>query len=404
MKSLSQILEKQVHQFARRKVRACAQPGVVLNIIEGEMNTFLTDVINQRLRQEQEQLLERSPYQRSTVKRYRNGFKIVRLRGLLSAWRLRKPVLREETPSSPILESLRRAGEGLLALIASRFWLRGCSTRAVAQEINGAFGTKMSASDVSRFTQTLLPDIQSWLSRPVPKGIAYLFLDAIYLPVRKPGFTSKQALLAAVGLTKDGKRHVLGFVLGDRENDDSWTALIKDLLQRGLDRSLLALVISDDHKAIQSAVEKELGVPHQLCVVHKMRNALVRVAAPHRKEFYADFTDIYWAASKEEALMALGRLQAKWFGLYPKATNIATTNPEAFLTFMAQPQALWTILRSTNLIERFNRELRRRLKPAGALHGENALWKLIWAVSTEQEKRWERRKIRNVKDLLKEAA
>ena len=135
-----------------------------------------------------------------------------------------------------------------------------------------------------------------------------------------------------------------------------------------------------------------------------MRNALVRVAAPHRKEFYADFTDIYWAASKEEALMALGRLQAKWFGLYPKATNIATTNPEAFLTFMAQPQALWTILRSTNLIERFNRELRRRLKPAGALHGENALWKLIWAVSTEQEKRWERRKIRNVKDLLKEAA
>lgn len=403
MKSLNQILEQKIHTAVRRKVRACTQPGVVWNIIEGEMGAYLTDILNQRLKQEQDQFLQRASYARCGDGRKRNGFKFVRLKGLLSAWKLRRPVLRAQTPPSPLVETLRRLGSGLLSLIASRFWLRGTSTAAVAQEINSAFGTKLAASDVSRFTETILPDVQAWLTRPLPQNIAYLFLDALYLPVRKPGFTKKQALLAAIGLTSDGKRHVLGFLLGDRENQDSWSTLLKELLARGLKRDALALVISDDHKAIASAVSDVLGLPHQLCIIHKMRNALVRVAAPHRKEFYADFKAAFWATSEQEAFVALGRLQAKWAKAYPKATQIACANPEAFLRFMNQPAHFWTILRSTNLIERFNREIRRRLRPAGAMHSENELWKLLWAVSTEQEKRWEKRSLNHFKNQKKGA-
>lgn len=403
MKSFNQILEQRLHRTVRAKVRACTQPGTVWNIIESEMSMFLTDVLQEKLREEQEALLQRRPYQRGGDGRKRNGFKPLRLKGIFRKIAFRKPVLRTATPESPIIKLFKSFGNGIVAIIASRFWLRGTSTRATAEEINRTFGTKITSSDVSKFSDTILPDVIAWLERPITESFEYLYLDAIYLPFKLPKTTEKAALLCAIGLTRTGKRRVLGFLLGDRENDDSWTSLIKDLLRRGLNRDAITLVISDEHKAILSAVGSTLGKPHQLCIIHKMRNALCRVHGKHnRKEFYTDFKAIYWAESKDDALRALGRLEAKWGKLYPKAVQIACCNPEAFLRFMDQPRELWTILRSTNLIERFNRELRRRLNAAGAMFGENELWKLAGTVAIEQEKRWDRRafrKIQSVKEL-----
>ncbi len=396
---LTDLVEKQIHTALKNKVRTAVQPGTVLNIVNSEISTFLTDVINQKLVDEQNQLLGRAPYERTTDKRARNGFKLFKLKGVFTSLFLKKPVLRTQTPPSKLIQMLSHFGSGLIASLASRFWLRGTPTRAVASELNSTFGTKVNPCDISKFTNDLLPDINAWLSRPIPNDIAYLFLDAIYLPVRKPGFTTKQALLVALGISKKGKRHILGFLLGDRENIDSWTALLKDLLNRGLKRSVLLLAVSDDHKAIVSAVEQELGIEHQLCIIHKMRNALARISSKHRKAFYADFIAAFWATSKNDAIFALGKLQAKWIQLYPKAVQITIANSDSFLKFFDQPKHLWTVLRSTNIIERFNRELRRRLRPAGAMQSENELWKLVWSVSIHQEERWNKHKIHVFKEL-----
>ena len=154
------------------------------------------------------------------------------------------------------------------------------------------FGTSLRSADVSVLTNKLIPEALAWLSRPITDEIAYLFLDAIYLPVRVSKFTAKQAILVAIGVTPAGKRHVLGFLLGDRESEDSWSALIKELKARGMDNSKIKLAISDDHKAIGAAVSKLLAVPHQLCVVHKMRNVRVRIAGKDQKAFLADFKNI----------------------------------------------------------------------------------------------------------------
>lgn len=399
--SLTEVVEKQIHTALKNKVRSSTQPGTVLNIFQNEVNAFLSDVINEKLVNEQNQLLDRKPYERTVNKKYRNGFKRFKLKGALSSIFLKKPVLRTKTPPSKLIAMLSHFGTGLIASLASRFWLRGASTRAVACELNSTFGTKINACDVSTFTKELLPDINAWLSRPIPSDISYLFLDAIYLPVRKPGFTSKQALLVALGISSSGKRYILGFLLGNRENIDSWSSLLKDLLKRGLNRSALLLAISDEHKAIVSSVDQTLGVEHQLCVVHKLRNALARISSRHRKNFYADFTSAFWAPSKNDAIFALGKLQAKWISLYPKAVQITTANTDSFLKFFDQPKHLWTILRSTNIIERFNRELRRRLRPAGAMHSENELWKLVWSVSSQQEARWSKRNIYKARSKCK---
>ena len=278
MKSFGQIIENQVHKTVRKKVRSATQTGSILNVIDSEINAILAQAINQRLLAEQQQFLERVPYQRSPAARYRNGFKLVKIKGLVKQLFVRKPVLRSATPPSETINMIRRFGNSLIGALPSRFWLRGASTRAVAQELNATFDAKISASDVSKFTEQLLPQINDWMNRPITDEFSYLFLDAIYLPVRKPGFTTKQALLVALGISPQGQRQILGFLLGDRENIDSWNTLIKDLLARGLNRSRILLAISDDHKAIAAAIDQTLGVQHQLCVIHKMREC-------HRQSF-----------------------------------------------------------------------------------------------------------------------
>lgn len=235
-----------------------------------------------RLVQQRDATLERAHYAHRGDGRLRNGFKPVSLGGLFGNWSIRKPVLRRGTPAYPLLRLLKRSGRNVLGILGSRFWLRGTATRATAQELNAVFGSRLNANDISTFSNDLLPEVETWLARAIPAGIVYLFVDAIYLPLRRK-ITDTQALLADIGLTADGRAHVLGFLLGDRESTDSWSALIKDLLTRGLDRKSLRLAISDDHKAIRAAVNTQLAVPHQLCVVHKMRNARLPVASNDRR-------------------------------------------------------------------------------------------------------------------------
>jgi putative transposase len=404
VKSLSQKLELVGRDMVREKIRGALQPGNIQGLLETEVQLVLTEAINQMLSQEQADALGRGRYERLPGSAYRNGFKRVGIPGFFGRLWLRQPVLRRGGPGSSLLRALRQAGQATVGLLATRFWLRGASTRAVAQELNEAMGTKLHASTVSALTDQLLPTMEAWLHRPVPTGIQYLYLDALYLPVRRPGFTSKQALLVALGVDKAHHSHVLGFLLGDRESEDSWTAMVDELLARGLDRGDLRLVISDEHKAILAAVEKRLNIAHQVCVVHKLRNIRFRVAKRDRKDFLEAFKAIFWAESKAQGLQALGRFQGTWQKAYPKAVGIVVAGAEASMRFYDEPKALWVTLRSTNLIERFNKEIRRRFRPAGTMHSENAVLKLFWAVGTEQEKRWSRRRVRGGRTMDMQAA
>lgn len=390
MLAINQLIEKVAHRQLRQRVRTSLQPGTVNAIVAQEITSVIAESLNAQLVAERDQALARAPYERSAGSRYRNGFKPTRLIGLWGEMWLRRPVLRSGSLSLPLLDALKSAGGHLRDLLAVRFWLRGASTRAVAEELQDAMGAKMSASTVSTLSNALEPIIRDWESRPIPAGIRYLFLDALYLPVRRPGFTKDQALLLALGVDGEGCRHVLGFVLGDRENQDSWEALIKDLLARGLDRGNLRLVVSDEHKGIEAAVSRLLAVAHQLCIVHLMRNVKARVAAPDRKSFLVDLHAVFWAASREKALLALGNLQGRWSTRYPKAVELVARRFDDHVRFFEEPERLWVLLRSSNLIERFNRELRRRLNSAGAMQSELEVSKLVWSVSQAQQARWKR--------------
>ena len=391
MLATSQLIAQDVRRQLRNRIREAVQPGMVRGMIEQEINGVIIAGFNAQLVAERDELLGREPYERRPGSLARNGFKSANIPGLWGPLTLRRPGVRRGVLRLPLLDALQAAGRRLVDVLAVRFWLRGASTRAVAEELNGALGSKLHASTVSTLTNALEPTLRDWESRPIPEGIRYVFLDALYLPVRRPGFTSKQALLAALGVDETGRRHVLGFLLGDRESQESWEALIENLLGRGLKRDALALIVSDEHKGIEAAVASRLGVAHQLCVVHLSRNATPRVAAPDRRAFLLDFHAAFWAASREQARQALGVLEGRWGQRYPTAVRIVARRFEDHVRFFDQPERFWTLLRSTNLIERFNRELRRRLNPAGAMHSELELQKLTWSVAEAQEKRWKGR-------------
>ena len=390
MLTAGQLIERVAHRQLRQRVRMSLQPGTLNAIVAQEISTVVMESLNTQLVAERDEALARAPYERVDGSPKRNGFKPVSLPGLCGLMTLRRPVLRSGSLRLRLLEALKAGGQRLRDVLAVRFWLRGASTRAVAEELRGAIGAKMSASTVSTLSNALEPVVRAWETSPIPAGIRYLFLDALYLPVRRPGFTKEQALLLALGVDGENRRHVLGFVLGDRESKESWESLIKDLLARGLDREALRMVVSDEHKGIESAVTDLLGIAHQLCVVHLMRNVKHRVAAPDWKEFLADLHRVFWAASREKASLALGRLQGRWGAAYPKAVELTTRRFDDHIRFFDEPERLWTLLRCTNLIERFNREMRRRLDPAGAMHSELEVSKFVWSVSQAQQARWAR--------------
>ncbi len=388
MLTTTEIIEKIAYSQLRKRVRTSVQAGTISNIVGQEISCIIADALNSQLAAERDMAIGRLPYERVAGSVKRNGYKLFTLPGLWGRLTLRRPAVRKGTLDLPLAAALKAAGTGIRDILAMRFWFRGCGCRAVSQELNSAIGAKMSHSTVTKLTNALEPVLREWETRPIPKGIAYLLLDAIYLPVRRPGFTSKQALLVALGVTPEGRRHMLGFMLGDRESVDSWKALVKDLLSRGLDRNALRLVVSDEHAGIESAVRDLLGVPHQLCVIHLLRNARLRVAAPHRTLFLDSFKAIFWAKTREEALTAIGAMQGRWGAAYPRAVSLVMRRVEDHLRFMQEPEVFWTLLRSSNLIERFNLELRRRLNSAGTMHSELEVLKLVWAVSQAQEERW----------------
>jgi putative transposase len=403
MKSIAQIMKTESHKLVREKVRQALQPGAVLAVIEQEVQSIVSQTLNKALLDEQEKALGRKAYQRVDDPIYRNGFKNTAIPSLFGQFlTLRKPVLRQGSFKSQLLHAFKTAGSAAIALLAVKSWLHGSSTRAVASDVNSVFGTGLTHSDISTLSDHLLPSLEAWRSQPLPENIAYLLLDATYLPVRSNTKTDKQALLVAMGLDPDGRRHILGFMLGDRESEDSWTALIDELLARNLNRSKIKLVISDEHKGIEAAVEKRLGLPHQLCVIHLQRNTRHKIPNRDQLAFMADFKAIFWASSKEAALVALGRFESKWMAAYPRIVSHILQRAPRFMLFYDQPKSLWPTLKSTNLIERFNREIKKRFRGAGTVFSENELLKLFWSVTTQQEKSWANYRARGFKSLQKE--
>jgi putative transposase len=349
---------------------------------EEGIRQLLTMFLNLVMDQEASQQAGANRYERSNSRKaHRNGYRSRSLTTRYVELELSKPLLREFPFKTQVFGRYSRTEKALLNAIAESY-LHGVSTRRV-QEVVSALGVEnMSASRVSRIAQELDEAVQEFLSKPIECEIRYLFVDASYFKVRDGTRYEIKALFIVAGVRDDGYREILGAKLADCENESYWSDLFDDLKDRGLKG--VKLVISDGHKGIQKAVETSfIGASWQICHVHFIRAVLNKVPKKDRKKVVEMLRD---ALEDEKTLAELaGELES--MGLR-NASGTVDRFLYDLMNYRAFPKEHWRRIRTTNILERVNKELKRRSKVAGAFSNAESLMRLAVSILIDINEEW----------------
>lgn len=345
-------------------------------------------LINECMKIERQQALGVGPYQRNEARRGQaNGFKPRRLKTRVGPLQLAVPQVRGAKFYPRALERGSRS-EKALRLALAEMYVQGVSTSKVTRITEELCGCEISSSDVSRAATLLDEDLQKWRCRPLGQ-IKYLVLDARYEKVRECGRIVDCSVLIAIGVDAEGRRSVLGVSVSLSEAEVHWREFFKSLIERGLHG--IELITSDAHAGLKEARKACFpGVPWQRCRFHLMRNALAHVPREEMKrEVMDDLRSVLDSADEHAAGEQLGRVVRKYQKSAPKLAQWMEENvPESFAVFRL-PASHRQRLRTTNMLERLNRELKRRTRVATLFPNEASVLRLVTAVLMELSEEWE---------------
>ena len=277
--------------------------------------------------------------------------------------------------------------EKILALYA-----RGMSTRDISAQLEELYGAKVSASLISEVTDSVLEEVKAWQTRPLDEvyPIVY-YLDALYVNIKVSGRISKRAVYVALGIDREGEKHLLGLWIGEAEAEGAkfWLRVLTELKNRGLKDILIACCdgLTGFPDAIQ-AVYPQTQV--QLCIVHLMRNCLKYVPWKDKKQVAADLKPIYQAATIEEAEGALDAFSQEWDDLYPAISQIWLRHWEHVIPIFDYPMAIRRVIYTTNAIESLNRSFRKIIKTKAVFPDEESVFKLLYLSMKNIIKKWNR--------------
>ena len=349
---------------------------------EAGLKKLLTWFLNLVMQLEAIQQVDAEPYQRvDTRKDHRNGYKERSLKTRVGDLRLKKPQFREISFETKVFDRYSRVEKALINAIIESY-LQGVSTRRV-QDIVSRLGIEdLSASSVSRISKGLDEKVEEFLKRPIEHSIPYLFVDASYFKVRTDSRYVTKAFLVVAGIRDDGYREILGARIADGEDELFWSGLFQELADRGL--SGVNLVISDGHKGIQKAVEKSfLGASWQMCHVHFMRAVLRNVA----KKYHKEIADKIKIALEDEMKMGELFLDLERRG-YSKSASTIEHFRFSLWNYRSFPREHWRRIRTTNGLERINKELKRRTRVVGAFPSDQSFMRLGISILIDINEEW----------------
>jgi transposase-like protein len=372
-----------------------AHPSVVREVVQAlaeqgfdGMAQAIELLINECMKIERQQALGVGPYQRSEARRGQaNGFKPRRLKTRVGELQLAVPQVRGATFYPRALERGSRS-EKALRLALAEMYVQGVSTSKVTKITEQLCGCEISSSDVSRATALLDKDLAKWRERPLGQ-VKYLILDARYEKVRHGGSVRDCAVLTAIGVDGEGRRSVLGVSVSLSEAEVHWREFFKSLLARGLHG--VELITSDAHAGLAEARKACFaGVPWQRCRFHLMHNALAHVPREEMKrEVLDDLASVLDSTDEPRAAEQLSRVVRKYEKTAPKLAQWMEENvPESFAVFRL-PASHRRRLRTTNMLERVHRELKRRTRVATLFPNDASLLRLVTAVLMELSEEWE---------------
>ena len=284
----------------------------------------------------------------------------------------------------------------------SMMFLTGVSTRTLSMMSKRLIGRKISPSEVSNANKELIDAVENWRTRDLSEEtVKYLFLDGVNFDMRIGGSIEKVPVLVAIGVTETGHKRVLGFQAGDKESAPTWREFFKDLKKRGLDGSKMVLGVMDGLPGLEKVFKEEFPKAKvQRCQVHVVRNVLAKVPKKLKKAVADDIRSIFYASSKQKAMRFFDIFREKWQRDLPSAVKCLENSIEACLTYLMCPDEEWISLRTTNIIERLNKEFKRRTKPMEIVAGENACYTLLAFICLKMELHWKSNPIGKVRKNL----
>lgn len=367
--------------------------------IQKEVGMFLTNLMGEELTDH----LGRGPYERKDgATDYRNGSytRTFCIKGIGDV-EVRVPRDRDGDFKTEVLPRCQRYDQRITEDIAAMY-LTGISTRTLSLLSKRLIGRSLSPAEISNTTTELKQAVERWRTRDLSgEKIKYLFLDGVTFRMRIAGRIDSIPVLVAIGVREDGTKVVLALQSGDKESATSWREFFKDLKARGLDGSLIQLGIMDGLPGLEKVFQEEFPQAKiQRCQVHVARNVLAKVPRNLKQTVADDLRSIFYASSRKKADEFALSFVERWEKDLPSAVRCLSNSLDSCLTFFSFPEEEWISLRTTNAIERLNKEFKRRTKPMEIVAGENACYLLLAFISLKMEASWRTTKIGKVRPNL----
>jgi len=340
----------------------------------------------------EEELLEElqvSRYQRSRSRQgYRNGYyerSLYTRFGVIKS--LRVPRARESY-CSKVLPHYQRRQEEVNQMVRDMF-LAGVSTRRVGKVLSRIGGENISAQTVSRIARSLDIEVMLFHSKPVADMYRYIFFDGISLKVKGAGKVHRRQLLCAYGITWEGRREIINFRQAADESEAKWEAFLNDLYNRGVEGKNCDLIITDGCPGLHRALETVYPyIAKQRCWAHKLRNVSNKLRVKDKEECIAGARLIYLAQHRKEAVKNYKDWRWKWYTLYPRAVNCLEKDIDELLSFFDAPVSHRVKVRTTNVIERSFREVRRRVRPMSCFTNSRSVDRIVYGVISHLNQSW----------------
>jgi len=322
---------------------------------------------------------------------YRNGYRRRKINFFgLGEIELKVPRDRQGEFESKWLPQRRGQDAELEALLAEAF-LAGLSTRDLARISEKHLGHKYDSKQISRIVSRATKDLESWRQRSVQgQRYKFLYLDGANFRVRINGHVSVQSFCAVLGVSEENQRfEVLALEMGDREQADLWESIFRSLADRDLDLEAVELGILDGLPGLEATFKRFFSrAQTQSRQKHAKANACRRVRKKEREMFSRDLNGIFYAPNESAARTAFFALKDRWARLFPSAVQIIEKDLDSLLTFFQFDPTYWTVLRTTNPIERLNKEFKRRTNAMEVTGGEISTYRCLVYVSQTMEYRW----------------
>lgn len=345
---------------------------------------LLQDCLNSILKAESAEQLKAQPYERTDERTgSRNGFRDRPLTTRIGTLVLKVPKHRDGEPFKTLIFDNYCRSEAALIVTMAEMVVNGVSTRKVSRVMETLCGKNFSKSTVSEACRELDEKVKEFRERPLTGEYPFLTVDATYFKVREKSRVISRAFMVAYAINSNGGREIIGFGIYDRESKDTWNDFLKSLKARGLRG--VRVITSDAHEGIIYAICRQFPeVPWQRCQFHFTRNITQKAPAKYQKGLAAELQEMFNCKTIEDARRCRDSILADYRDVAESAMACLEEGFEEAMTVMLLPQYLRKYVRTSNQIERLNRELKRRSKVIGVFPNEESLMRLMGSVLLER--------------------